>query len=172
MLKDSIESESGFLGEGHVVRVDKPTCRRLSSQRRLAVARRLIHTHYFEPLTLAQIAAAANMSVFHFSRSFRAAYGKSPHQEVVELRVRLAEHLLVGTRIEIAAIARAVGFDSRSTLFRHFVRLRNESPLAMRQRLFREQAQLARWRKLETSTADGVQNLRERVVQASLRAPH
>ena len=124
------------------------SARRKSSLRRLNAARDLIHARYFEELHLAQLAAAANMSLFHFSRAFRAAFGKSPLQEIVELRVNLAEHLLLGTRIEIRAIARAVGFDSRSTLFRHFVRLRNESPLAMRHRQRREQAEQAQMMRL------------------------
>ena len=147
MLDDQAAPEASAEPVDAAAHASSRSPRQQSSLRRLTRSRELIRARYFEDLHLAQLAECANMSPFHFSRSFRAAFGKSPLQEVVELRVELAEHLLLTTRIEIAAIARAVGFDSRTTLFRHFVRLRGESPQAMRKRQRRALSQQAQWRR-------------------------
>jgi AraC-like DNA-binding protein len=50
-------------------------------------ARDLIDRAYAEPLDVPAMAAAALMSPAHFSRKFRAAYGKSPHYTLMTRRI-------------------------------------------------------------------------------------
>lgn len=106
--------------------------RRASSERRLTTARDYLRAHFFEDLYLDDLAAAANMSAFHFSRAYRRQFGIAPLADLVEHRVAMAEHLLTTTRLDIGTIATAVGFECRTTLFRQFVRARGRSPLYFR----------------------------------------
>ena len=52
----------------------------LPPSRHLLRARDLADARYAEPLTVADLAAAARLSPAHFSREFRRAFGESPHQ--------------------------------------------------------------------------------------------
>lgn len=118
----------------------EPGSRSGSRLRRLQVARATLRARYFEPITMADLAAAACMSMHHFMRSYSAEFGCSAHDELVALRVGLAEHLLTTTSLQVRQIAAAVGFESRTTLFRHFIRHHQRSPEQYR----REQVQLDR----------------------------
>jgi transcriptional regulator GlxA family with amidase domain len=111
-----------------------------SRQRRLQHARATLRARYFEPIAMADLAAAACMSMHHFMRCYSAEFGCSAHDELVALRIGLAEHLLTTTKLQVRQIAAAVGFESRTTLFRHFIRHHQRSPEQYR----REQAQLDR----------------------------
>lgn len=125
--------ETAALGHVELRMGHRPVdARRASSERRLFIARDFLRAHYFEDLYVRDLAAAANMSEFHFSRAYRKRFGMSPLQDLLDQRVSLAEHLLTTTELDIAAIAKAVGFESRSTLFRQFVRARGVSPLVFR----------------------------------------
>jgi transcriptional regulator GlxA family with amidase domain len=108
--------------------------------RRLQNAREVLRARYFEAITMHDLAAAACMSLHHFMRCYSAAFGRSAHDELIALRVGLAEHLLTTTKLKVRQIAGAVGFESRTTLFRHFIRHHGCSPDEFR----REQVRLDR----------------------------
>ena len=112
--------------------------RRESSDRRFADARRFLRSHFFMPLSVRMVAEIANMSEYHFSRNYRVRFGQSPYQELLALRMQFALHLIKQTKMVVSDIAVAVGFDSRSNLFRHFVRFHGVSPSVLRQRLRRD----------------------------------
>jgi transcriptional regulator GlxA family with amidase domain len=111
-----------------------------SRLRRLTAARAMLRARYFETITMQDLAAAACMSLHHFMRCYSAQFGQSAHDELVALRIGLAEHLLTTTKLQVRQIAAAVGFESRTTLFRHFIRHHERSPEQYR----REQVQLDR----------------------------
>jgi Bacterial regulatory helix-turn-helix proteins, AraC family len=48
--------------------------------RHLLRAKDLADVRYFEPLTVAELAAAAGLSPAHFSREFKRTFGEAPHQ--------------------------------------------------------------------------------------------
>ncbi len=83
-------------------------------------------------LTLAELAGAAHMSPFHFSRLFKESTGLTPHQYVIERRVQRARELLSSTDLPIAEIALLCGFAHQSHLNRHFKRLLGLNPKALR----------------------------------------
>jgi AraC family transcriptional regulator len=83
-------------------------------------------------LTLAEIAGAVHMSPYHFSRLFKESTGRTPHQYVIERRVRRATELLGSTALPIAEIALLCGFAHQSHLNRHFKRLLGVNPKALR----------------------------------------
>jgi AraC family transcriptional regulator len=74
-------------------------------------------------LTVSGIAQAAGMSPYHFSRLFKESTGQSPHQYVVEARVRKAKQLLTTGKFTISEAAYHVGFVDQSHLTRHFKRV-------------------------------------------------
>jgi AraC family transcriptional regulator len=74
-------------------------------------------------LTVSGIAQAVGMSPDHFTRLFKKSTGQSPHQYVVEARVRKAKELLRTGKFTISEAAFHVGFVDQSHLTRHFKRV-------------------------------------------------
>jgi len=74
-------------------------------------------------LTVSGIAQAVGMSPDHFTRLFKESTGQSPHQYVVEARVRKAKELLTTGKFTISEAAFHVGFADQSHLTRHFKRI-------------------------------------------------
>ncbi|ANZ40944.1 AraC family transcriptional regulator [Lentzea guizhouensis] len=72
-----------------------------------------------EPLTLADLARHARMSVRTFTRRFRAEVGQSPQQWVAQRRVDHARQLLETTQLSVSEIARATGFADPVVLRKH-----------------------------------------------------
>lgn len=84
------------------------------------------------PLTLADLAAAAGISPFHFARGFRNAVGEPPLRYLARLRIREACRLLATTDTGIAAVSRAVGYRSPQAFARAFERHCGMAPRAYR----------------------------------------
>jgi AraC-like DNA-binding protein len=81
--------------------------------RRIARAAELIETEYARPLTLTDIASAAEMSPYHFGRSFGSLVGVPPHRYLVAVRLREAVRR-IGEGASVTATCYAVGFSSPS----------------------------------------------------------
>ena len=84
------------------------------------------------PLTLAEIAQAADLSPYHFARVFKAQQGRTPFRHLVELRVREAGRYLEKGTLPISEIAYLCGFSSHAALSATFVRLMGVTPSAYR----------------------------------------
>jgi len=100
--------------------------------RQLLRARDLADARYPEPLTVADLAAAAGLSPAHFSRRFKAAFGESPHQYLLTRRLERAAHLLRVTDWTVAAVCFAVGAQSLGSFTTSFHRVFGLTPLAYR----------------------------------------
>jgi AraC family transcriptional regulator len=74
-------------------------------------------------LTVSGIAQAVSMSRCCFARLFKESTGQTPHQYVVEARVRKAKELLTTGEFTISEAAYHVGFVDQSHLTRHFKRV-------------------------------------------------
>jgi AraC family transcriptional regulator len=74
-------------------------------------------------LTVSRIAQAVYMTPYHFTRLFKESTGQSPHQYVVEARVRKAKELLTKGKFTISEAAYQVGFVDQSHLTLHFKRV-------------------------------------------------
>lgn len=96
--------------------------------RRLARCVNFMHTHYARRVGLADIAAAAPLSPYHCLRLFKALHGVTPATYLNNLRVRIAERLLRSGSVSVDQAAARVGFESRTTLFRHMKRVRGCAP--------------------------------------------
>jgi AraC family transcriptional regulator len=83
--------------------------------------------HVAEDFNLAQLAAQAGLSKFHFQRLFKAATGISPSRYHINLRMGEARRLLRETRMSVIDVALEVGYTDPS----HFARLfRRETGLS------------------------------------------
>ncbi len=102
------------------------------SRRALKDAIDYVDDNLEKDLTLAEIAGAAHMSPYHFSRLFKQSTGLTPHRYVIERRVQRARELLGESTLPIAEIALSCGFANQSHLNRHFRRLLGVNPKAFR----------------------------------------
>lgn len=73
-----------------------------------------------DPLTLADLAAHAHMSVRTFSRRFQEEVGESPRQWINQRRVEHARRLLESTGLTVQQVATASGFQNPAVLRKHF----------------------------------------------------
>ena len=79
-----------------------------------------IKDHPDRAISLRELAAAAGLSRFHFSRLFKRQLGLSPARYVERTRIEQAKALIVGARMSLADIAQAVGFADQSHFARRF----------------------------------------------------
>ncbi len=83
-------------------------------------------------LTLAEIAAVAGVSAFHFARQFKQTTGETVHQCVLRARVDAAARLLHRNTLSVGQVAAEVGFAQQSHLAAHFKRTMGLSPMQYR----------------------------------------
>jgi AraC-like DNA-binding protein len=96
-------------------------------------AKDLIDRDYAAPLDVPTMANHAHMSVAHFSRQFRAAYGESPYSYLMTRRIERAMALLRGgTSVTDACMA--VGATSLGSFSSRFAEIVGETPSAYRRR--------------------------------------
>ena len=84
-------------------------------------------------LRIEQIARMANLSNFYFIRLFKAAFGKTPHQYILDCRIGLAKDLLCSSFLPISEISQRCGFSTQSHFTSAFRQTTGESPRAYRQ---------------------------------------
>jgi AraC family transcriptional regulator len=95
--------------------------------RRLNWGRDFIHSNYRQQITIDDMANAACLSKYHFIRLFHTLQGETPYRYLQQKRVAAAQRLLSTTNLTHVEIAEQVGFDHRSTMFRHMRRLTGRS---------------------------------------------
>lgn len=97
-------------------------------------ARDAMDRHFAEPLDVAAVAGIAHTSEAHFSRTFKATFGESPHRYLQRRRVERAMFLLRSTDRSVTDICLDVGSGSLGTFSRTFRDIVGEPPSAYRQR--------------------------------------
>ncbi|OKH45942.1 AraC family transcriptional regulator [Phormidium tenue NIES-30] len=101
-------------------------------QRQLLPVLDHIHNALDADLKLADLAAIAGVSPFHFSHQFKQAMGVAPHQYVLQQRVERAKQLLKQTNHSIVEIALLCGFNSHSHLSKQFRQTTGTTPSTYR----------------------------------------
>jgi AraC-like DNA-binding protein len=99
---------------------------------RLARAAALIERDFARPLGVADLAAEAGMSQSRLFAGFAAAFGRSPHAQLADTRLRAAQRLLSDTRLSIAEIAARTGHADQSALTRAMKARLGVTPAAWR----------------------------------------
>jgi transcriptional regulator GlxA family with amidase domain len=95
-------------------------------------AKDLMDRAYGEPLDVPALAREAYVSEAHFIRSFRGAFGETPHRYLQRRRVERAKELLRATDESVTVISLRVGFQSLGTFSRTFRALAGQSPSGYR----------------------------------------
>lgn len=89
--------------------------------------------HLAAELSVDDLAAQAHMSRRSFDRHFKASFGLSPKQWLLQARLAHAKHLLSTSKLSIEQIAASCGFRSGQALRDQFVVSVGVSPLRFRQ---------------------------------------
>ncbi|ATY11975.1 AraC family transcriptional regulator [Amycolatopsis sp. AA4] len=85
-----------------------------------------------EPITLADLAGAVHLSVYHLVRVFKEATGETPYRYLTGLRIDEAKRLLRDTDLTVSQIAGRCGFASPAALSTAFLRHTGTRPSAYR----------------------------------------
>lgn len=93
-----------------------------------------IHNHYTESIAVAELARLEHLSESRFRELFRAAFGASPGEYIIDLRMALAVELLTNTDLTIAEIAESCGYADALYFCRLFSRKQGIPPARYRKR--------------------------------------
>jgi AraC-like DNA-binding protein len=91
-------------------------------------AKDVIDRDYGRPLDVATLASEAHASTAHFGRSFKRAFGETPHEYLRRRRIERAKELLRGTDLSVTDISLEVGFQSLGSFGAAFREIVGESP--------------------------------------------
>ncbi len=93
-----------------------------------------MHTNASDHILLDELAAVANMSKFHFAKSFREAMGIAPHQYLVNVRVEKARTLLADRAMSLQEVAERVGYSDTGQFSAQFTKVVGATPKQYRSR--------------------------------------
>lgn len=86
--------------------------------KRLNLAKDFIYCNYNQQIGLKEIAENSYLSVNHLLRTFKQAFGETPHQFLTRIRLKRADYLIKNTNSPIKQIVPAVGFECSSSFIR------------------------------------------------------
>lgn len=95
---------------------------------RLEKVFQFVEENYDRAISLQEVAAAANFSVYHFTRFFKEAMGMTFVQYLNHYRIKRSERYLTGHDESVADIAYQSGFSSIQTFNRVFKQINGCSP--------------------------------------------
>ena len=89
---------------------------------------KFVRTSIHRAVSLEELAACCNLSIFHFSRLFKSTLGVSPYQYVLRMKIECSRNLIKRKR-SIADIAYSLGFTDCSHFCNAFKKFTGHSPL-------------------------------------------
>ncbi|MFC3345232.1 helix-turn-helix domain-containing protein [Paenibacillus abyssi] len=93
---------------------------------------RYIHSHFYEPITLNDVADWVYLSASHFSRLFKAEMGVTFIEYLTKYRVEQSKRLIKVTSLPIEVIANNTGFANAGYFATTFKRLEGKTPTEYR----------------------------------------
>jgi transcriptional regulator GlxA family with amidase domain len=100
--------------------------------RRLLRARDAMDRDFAGELDVGMLAAIACVSEANFIRSFKAAFGETPHRYLQRRRIERAMYLLRTSDRSVTDVCMSVGFSSLGSFSRTFADIVGQSPSAFR----------------------------------------
>src|ERR1051325_6509205 len=107
--------------------------------RRIVQAKLFIDKHFREKINIDEIAGEASFSRFHFIRLFRQAYGNTPHQYMMTLRMLEAEKLMTNPALKIQDICFEIGFGSVGSFTTQFTKVYGKTPKARQKEILEKE---------------------------------
>lgn len=128
ILDEGIEDElySETLGLLTALRINRTISATKASEKppmshsALAKVFEFIEANLHSSFSLSDLAQVAELSRFHFGRTFKATTGETPYQFVMRRRIERVKRLLADTRLPTNEIAAAVGFYDAAHLHKAF----------------------------------------------------
>ncbi|MGF1820091.1 AraC family transcriptional regulator [Vibrio alginolyticus] len=105
---------------------------RVDYHQRLVPVIRYLEQHFNEPLNLPEVAALANLSPYHFHRTFKAVQGETLADFIRRLRLEAAADDLFKSKQPVLNIALEYGFSSSQSLAKAFKQHYGVTPTAFR----------------------------------------
>lgn len=125
--------KEGLTQEQHVSHIDKSIILEERTQKMLSY----IHEHYFEPITIDDIAKAAQISRSECFRCFQKLVCRKPFEYLTSYRLTKAAELLKTTSLSVTEISLRCGFNYQSYFGKRFQEYYRMSPLTYRKTTFR-----------------------------------
>jgi AraC-like DNA-binding protein len=100
--------------------------------RRLNTGRQYINDLFLQIGEIKEVAAACNMSEFHFFRSFKQAFGITPYQYILQKRLDLSKELIQEGEMSVTTIATHCNFPDVFTFSKAFKRQFGVAPTKMK----------------------------------------
>ncbi len=113
------------------VRALKPATRN-EIYKRLCVAKDFLHSAFMDKHHLSRISSEACLSTPQLVRQFQAAFGITPHQYLIQIRLGHAARLLKQSSMSVQEITWRCGFENPSAFCRAFKTASGISPLGFR----------------------------------------
>lgn len=85
---------------------------RLEIFKRIAAAKDWMEANYAEDIDLESIASFAAMNSQHFLRMFKQVYSVTPHQYLIDIKLKRAKGLIETTNLTLNEVCQAIGFES------------------------------------------------------------
>lgn len=98
----------------------------------IRVGAEYLYKHFYEDISICELAAMCNMSEVYFRRLFKKQMGESPSEYRRHLRLKRASHYLRYSDVPISEIAEHLGFVDSSYFVRLFREEYGVTPLAYR----------------------------------------
>ena len=114
---------------------------KLDLYRRIVQAKLFIDDNFAEPIDAGDIADEACYSKFHFIRTFKGIYGRTPHQHLTQVRVEKAKEMLEAG-VSVTETCFSVGFDSLGSFTGLFKRRVGLTPSVYRQQQLERKEQM------------------------------
>ncbi|MBD2750577.1 helix-turn-helix transcriptional regulator [Microvirga sp. BT688] len=134
LLAEVMACQAVDLKPGHRTEWHRPAKGGLASWQRKAVCD-YIEENLQQDISLAELAAIARLSPYHFCRAFKEAVGEPPHRYQMSRRIEQAKTLLAKPSLSVSDVAATVGYGSLSRFSALFRQTTGHSPREYRRKM-------------------------------------